>query len=232
MPQDFAQYSLVQAKAKRVLGQITERISSRSTEKEISNTCIELLAEEGILETLYYQVPALVLLGSRSCLSISGRDYEPSEEVAGENNLVTIDLSPLTDQYWGDCARSFVLEKGAVTKDPKDEELEQGQVIQDRLHQHFTEVLKPDSSFEDVFEEMNSMIEKLGYRNLDFLGNVGHSIVMKRDDRIYFEKGNKTRLKEVGYFTFEPHICRKSGKWGFKHENIYYFDKMGKVSAL
>jgi len=30
------------------------------------------------------------------------------------------------------------------------------------------------------------------------------------------------RLSDASYFTFEPHIRRKAGVWGFKHENIYF----------
>ena len=45
--------------------------------------------------------------------------------------------------------------------------------------------------------------------NLDFLGNQGHSIEKNQEDRVYIEKGNRKKLSEVSYFTFEPHIARK-----------------------
>ena len=60
--------------------------------------------------------------------------------------------------------------------------------------------------------------------NLDFKGNLGHSIVKTKGDRIYIEKGNKTKLGAVNYFTFEPHIAFPNSKYGYKIENIYYFD--------
>ena len=44
-------------------------------------------------------------------------------------------------------------------------------------------------------------------------------------DRIYIEAGNKATFKDIDLFTFEPHIKKKQGNYGFKHENIYYFDK-------
>lgn len=46
-----------------------------------------------------------------------------------------------------------------------------------------------------------------------------------KDDRIYIEKGNYTRLGDVSLFTFEPHISIQGSKYGYKKENIYYFKK-------
>ena len=60
--------------------------------------------------------------------------------------------------------------------------------------------------------------------NLDFLGNLGHSIEEDKNDRIYIEKGNKKKLSEVNYFTFEPHISTKNSLYGYKKENIYFFE--------
>ena len=57
------------------------------------------------------------------------------------------------------------------------------------------------------------------------MGNLGHSIERKKEDRIYIEKGNKTKLGDAGYFTFEPHISVSGSVYGYKRENIYYFEK-------
>ena len=62
-----------------------------------------------------------------------------------------------------------------------------------------------------------------GFVNLDFMGNLGHSIVKNKNDRVYTEKGNTQRISEVKYFTFEPHISIPGSKYGYKKENIYYF---------
>ncbi len=56
------------------------------------------------------------------------------------------------------------------------------------------------------------------------MGNLGHSIATDKADRIYIEKGNGAPLGSVKYFTFEPHIAVKNSKYGFKKENIYYFE--------
>ena len=48
-----------------------------------------------------------------------------------------------------------------------------------------------------------------------------------KGDRVYIEKGNVTKLADVKYFTFEPHIAFPDSKYGYKKENIYYFDENG-----
>ena len=40
----------------------------------------------------------------------------------------------------------------------------------------------------------------------------------------YIEKGNNTKLGEVNLFTFEPHISIEGSKYGYKKEDIYYFE--------
>jgi len=108
---DLDKHQEVQNIAKIVLDELTQHITPESTENSIASTAGHLLKEHGISDTWYHGVPALVLLGSRSCLSISGKDYSPSNEPVGDTNLVTVDLSPKRDSYWGDCARSFCIEK-------------------------------------------------------------------------------------------------------------------------
>ncbi len=83
-----------QKSAKQVLSDIAGFISPKETERSIANFAVHRLSEKGLQNTWYYSCPAFVLLGSRSCLSISGRDYTPSEEPVGRKNLVTVDLSP------------------------------------------------------------------------------------------------------------------------------------------
>ena len=75
-----------------------------------------------------------------------------------------------------------------------------------------------------MFFYINDVIKDNGYMNLDFLGNLGHSIVREKNQRIYIEKGNKTKLSEVDAFTFEPHISLPGGNYGYKLENIYAFE--------
>lgn len=71
-----------------------------------------------------------------------------------------------------------------------------------------------------------------GYKNLDFMGNLGHSIERPLERRLWFDDENHAELGSVGMFTFEPHIRRVGGKWGVKHENIYYFAADGRLREL
>ena len=96
-----------------------------------------------------------------------------------------------------------------------------------RLHNRMMEIVRPEMTFEELYYQMNEFIRSEGYINLDFMGNLGHSIVRRKEDRIYIEKGNRTKLADVNLFTFEPHISAGESKYGYKRENIYYFDKDG-----
>jgi hypothetical protein len=70
--------------------------------------------------------PAFVPLGSHSLISVSGRDYQPSKEKVGLNNLVTVDLSPRSGSDWVDCARSFYVEDGVCLTVLLDDEFTRG----------------------------------------------------------------------------------------------------------
>ncbi len=88
------------------------------------------------------------------------------------------------------------------------------------LHQALQQFARPDTTFHDLYEFANKLIQAANFENLDFLGKVGHSICRHRDERLYIEAGNPRRLGDVDCFTFEPHISQHGGRWGFKHENI------------
>ena len=150
---DVCEYKKIQLIAKNVLDEIKNFIKPEISEKEIVEECKKKMKKHGIGETWYYDCPAFVLLGSRSCLSVSGKNYVPSEEMVGKENLITIDLSPLKNGVWGDCSRSFVVEDGIVKDecDIKNFEFLEGLRIERELHNHFIEFVKPGMSFEDVF---------------------------------------------------------------------------------
>ena len=93
-------------------------------------------------------------------------------------------------------------------------------------------IVYPEMKFHELFEWTNDHIKNSGFQNLDFLGNVGHSIATCREDRQYIEAKNTCQLQAVPFFTFEPHVREVGGKWGFKHENIFYFNPDGHVEKL
>jgi Xaa-Pro aminopeptidase len=228
----FPKHIQVQEAAKQVLSRLGTTIGPDSTERSIATTAHQMLSDLGYPNTWYHDCPALVLLGSRSCLSVSGKEYEPADEPVGEVNLVTVDLSPAKDDFWGDCARSFVVEGGRVVQEPDDDELAQGFQAEGWFHEQLVKVARPSMTFSELHKHVCENLSSKGYENLDFMGNFGHSIERNLEERVWFDASNHAQLGSVRMFTFEPHIRRFGGKWGFKHENIYYFEDEGRLREL
>ena len=138
----------------------------------------------------------------------------------------------MKDEFCGDCARSFFVEDGAVTATPHDPALAAGRRFLAALHAEMVQFVQPAATLDDIFAFAERRIRDAGFENLDFLGNVGHAMARRREDRVFIEKGNRRRLGEIGLFTFEPHVRQIGGNWGFKHENIYFLNESGKIEEL
>ena len=229
---EIARYRAVQSLAREVIDELASTICAEDTETSIAGRATEALSLRGLTETWYHQCPALVLLGSRSCLSISGRHYVPALEPVGPVNLVTVDLSPKQHDVWGDCARSFFIEDGRCTPTPTIPEFREGHDFLQSLHAAMQAFVEPETTFHELFEWAAARIATAGFENLDFAGNVGHSIATHPQDRKYIKAANPAALGSVAFFTFEPHVRRAGGQWGFKHENIFFFDPAGRVETL
>ncbi len=217
----------VQTIAKTVLDELGRSLSASDSEHEIVARAVRLLEERGITETWYYDCPALVLASDRTCLSQSGKDYVPSTSPIGETTLVTVDLSPVLDGFWGDCARSFFLEEGSVMREPRRDEFSRGKLALTRLHETLRKTADPEMTLGELAERMEVETLSLGFRNVDFLGNFGHTIEKDLKDRSYLMASNEKRIGMDSLFTFEPHIVMQDGCWGFKHEEIYYLREDG-----
>ena len=206
------------------------------SEKEIETKALELMTKKGSNSWWYHGIGALVLLGKRSILSMSGRDYFASEEnCVSENDVITIDLAPTVDGFWGDYARTLFVEEGRVAEEdaPQSPLFRQGLEAELYLHNQLMECATPEMTYEELFFKMNAEIRSLGFENLDVHGNLGHSVEIQEFDRIYIEQGSLLSFKKVGKpFTFEPHIRLIGGTFGFKRENIYYFDEQGSLLVL
>jgi Xaa-Pro aminopeptidase len=227
-----AAHRKAQQAAKAVLAELADDIQPQDTEQSIADRAVRALQRHGIRETWYHACPALVLLGSRSCTSVSGRDYRPGLEPVGQTNLVTVDLSPSYEGHWGDCARSFPIERGRVTFTPEDPELLTGLAFVKRLQSAMRSFVTPQATFHELATWATREIEAAGFVNLDFRGNVGHSIAARREDRLFIEAGNRHALGEVSFFTFEPHVRTVAGRWGFKHEDIFFLNESGAAEEL
>lgn len=200
---------------------------------DVRKLCEQKMLELGADSFWYWDVGAFVFAGDETTVSVSGKQYVTSDRTIDENDIVTIDLSPQSDNIWGDFARTIIIENGVVKDKEKivNVEWKKGLMMEDKLHNELIEFIGMKTTFEELYYHINELILKEGFINLDFMGNLGHSIVKDKNDRIYTEKGNTQKISDIKYFTFEPHISIPGSKYGFKKENIYYFEN-GKLVEL
>ena len=224
----------VQQIAKRTLEFLQRQICAGMTLHDIRRIAEDKMLSLGATAFWYWNVGAFVFSGEDTVLSVSGKNYLTAEKIIAENDIITVDLSPQVGDIWGDFARTVIIENGAVVTDADDirnMEWKQGLLTEKKLHGELMKIAEPETTFEELYFYMNDIILKSGYKNLDFMGNLGHSIATRKEDRIYIEKGNRAQLDSVEYFTFEPHVALPDGKFGYKRENVYCF-KNGKLSEL
>lgn len=228
------EYSDVQKIAKDTIQYIKTKIYAGMELREVRKLCEDKMLALGADSFWYWDIGAFVFAGDETTVSVSGKEYVTSGRKIAENDIITIDLSPQVGGTWGDYARTIIVEGGQVVSDiadVKNDEWRNGLLMEEELHTELKKFVTPDTTFEELYYYMNQYIQEHGYINLDFLGNLGHSIVRKKEDRIYIEKGNYTKLGETAYFTFEPHISAAGSKYGYKKENIYYFES-GQLNEL
>ena len=219
-------YTKIQLAAKKTIEYIQSIIKPGMNLLEIRRLCEDKLLELGADSFWYWDVGAFVFAGDETTVSVSGKQYVTSDRVIENNDIITIDLSPQRGKIWGDYARTIILENGKVVDDIEliqNQEWKSGLQMEEKLHAELLTFVTKETTFEELYYYMNEFILKNGFVNLDFMGNLGHSIVKVKSDRVYIEKGNKSKLGEVKYFTFEPHIAFPDSKYGYKKENIYYF---------
>ena len=188
--------------------------------------CEEYMLSHGADSFWYWDVGAFVFAGDKTTVSVSGREYKTDDHIIELNDIITIDLSPQNNCIWGDYARTLIVENGKFVKNIEEiynNEWRDGLKMEAYLHEAMRDFVDESTTFEELFYYINNQIEAHGYINLDFLGNLGHSIVKDKNQRIYIEKGNTEKLSAVEAFTFEPHISLPDSVYGFKKENIYSF---------
>ena len=194
---------------------------------ELRKLCEAYMLSHGADSFWYWDVGAFVFAGDKTAVSVSGREYKTDDHIIEPNDIITIDLSPQNNCIWGDYARTLIVENGRIVKDVEqiqNDEWRNGLKMEAYLHEAMLSFVNENTTFEELFYYINDQIKARGYVNLDFLGNLGHSIVKDKRHRIYIEKGNTEKLSAVEAFTFEPHISLPGSLYGFKKENIYGFN--------
>lgn len=227
-------YAEVQKIAKDTIEFIKTKITAGMKLTDIRQVCEDKMLELGADSFWYWDIGAFVFAGDETTVSVSGREYITSDRKIASDDIITIDLSPQNNNIWGDYARTLIIEDGSVVDDInniRNDEWRAGLLMEEELHKELIAFATPQTTFEELYYHINKLITDRGFINLDFLGNLGHSIVKDKNDRIYTEKGNKALLSSVDYFTFEPHISVPNSKYGYKKENIYYFNS-GKLIEL
>lgn len=106
----------VQAVAKRTMEWIQDMVRPGMTLSEVRSLCEEKMLSLGADSFWYWGVGAFVFAGEETSLSVSGRKYRVSDRAIGENDIVTIDLSPQAGDIWGDYARTIIVENGCVVR--------------------------------------------------------------------------------------------------------------------
>lgn len=199
---------------------------------EVRKLCEQKMLKLGADSFWYWDIGDFVFAGDETTVSMSGKQYVTSDRIIENNDIITIDLSPQAGNIWGDYARTIIVENGKVVENIeliKNTEWKSGLQMEEKLHAELLRFATKETIFEDLYYHMNEYIVKNGFVNLDFMDNLGHSIVKSKGDRVYIERGNVMKLGDVKYFTFEPHITFPDSKYGYKKENIYYFDETGLV---
>ena len=220
-------YSSMQNLNRAAVKYVADTMKTGMSLPYIKKLCEDYLLENGADSFWYWDVGAFIFAGDETALSVSGKDYQAADRIIQKDDIITIDLSPQRNNIWGDYARTLVFEDGVLCDEIekiKRDEWRNGLQMEEYLHQALIDAGTPDMTLEELYYYMNELIVKEGFINLDFLGNLGHSIVKDKKDRIYTEKGNRKRLSDVRMFTFEPHISIPNSQYGYKKEDIYYFE--------
>jgi Xaa-Pro aminopeptidase len=231
-PTNLAAYKQSQALARDTLAAVREFIRPGATEASLLADCRRLMDARGATGYWWFDIPAVVLAGPRLHESMEGDVYQPATIPIGPDDMVTIDVAPEIDGYWGDCARSFFLKNGSlVTAEQAGADQAEGMAVEAALHAHLLEIARPQMTFQQLHHAIEARAQALDFENLDFLGNFGHNIGAELHARAYIDANCALRLDSVPMFTLEPHIARPRSPLAFKYEEIYRFEN-GRLRLL
>jgi methionyl aminopeptidase len=230
---DLTAYKRSQALARDTLTAIRAEIRPGATEASLVTACRQLMDGAGATAYWWYGTPAYILAGDALRASVEGDVYLPREVPLRADDMVTIDLAPEVDGYWGDCARSYFLRNGElVDAESAGAEQAEGMATEAALHALLREAANPMMTFRELHGVIADEVARRGYENLDFLGNFGHSIGGDVRRRAFMDAECGERLDSVPLFTFEPHIARPGSPLAFKFEEVYLFDESDHLQIL
>ena len=141
------EYKQVQQIAKDTIEYIRTVIKSGMNLLEIRQKCEDKLLELGADSFWYWDIGAFVFAGDETTLSVSGREYVTSDRIIGENDIITIDLSPQNHDTWGDYARTIIIENGKIVESDNvlNVEWKNGLLMEEYLHEEMCKFVTPVS---------------------------------------------------------------------------------------
>lgn len=78
---------------------ISETISAGMSLGKVRELCENYMLAHGADSFWYWDIGAFVFSGDETTVSVSGKQYQTSDRMIEENDIVTIDLSPQCDFY-------------------------------------------------------------------------------------------------------------------------------------
>lgn len=90
------EYHEVQKIAKNTIEFAKKNIKSGMNLIEVRNMCENKMLELGADSFWYWDIGAFIFAGDETAISISGTEYQTSNRIIKQNDIVTIDLSPQT----------------------------------------------------------------------------------------------------------------------------------------
>lgn len=181
-----------QVKDRATIKHIACTIKARLNLWDIKTLFEGYLLRNGADSFWYWDVGAFVFAGDETAISVSGKDYKVANRTIQENDIIMIDLSPQKDSIWGNYARTFVIENGIVCDEIdeiKKDEWRNGLQMETYLHKTLVDVTTSYMAFEELYYYMNDLIVKKGFLTLDFLGNLGYSIVKNKKTEYISKRG-------------------------------------------
>jgi Xaa-Pro aminopeptidase len=123
------------------------------TEKQIVEMAENEMIKKGATSFWYYNIGAFVFTGERTTLSVSGKNYIPTNTEICSNDIITIDLSPQIGEIWGDYARTLVVEDGKIVSanEVSHSDFKEGLEFEEKLHKLLLKSVSPNMTFEELY---------------------------------------------------------------------------------